>query len=116
MVRESFITKLKKQYQDSMKNEVVGYLSIFTPPKSLFSNFSELKLRLKKTGNAESKSTKIAKKQTNFEKRYRKKIISTPKLLNNLKEIRRSSGEFVYFYWAKLLYSRFIPIDVIKKM
>lgn len=90
MLKESYVAKLKILTKDAIKVEV-GYPSIFAPSESLLLDFNELRLKLMKKGKTESEARKSAWQQTNFEKRYRKKIITNPNLIDKLKEIKRIS-------------------------
>ena len=118
MLKESYVVKLKTLPKDAIKVEV-GYPSIFAPSERLLSDFNELRLKLMKKGKTESESRRIAWEQTNFEKRYRKKIMSNQKLVDKLKEIKKLSEKkdvYLYCYCGKPLCPRFILMDIINKM
>ena len=118
MLKESYVAKLKTLPEDAIKVEV-GHPSIFAPSEDLLSDFNELKLELMKKGKTEPEARRRAWGQTNFEKRYRKRIMSNPKLINKLKEIRKLSEKkdvYLYCYCGKTLCPRFILMDIIKKM
>jgi hypothetical protein len=118
MLKESYVAKLKTLPRDAIKVEM-GYPSIFAPSESLLSDFNELRLKLMKKGKTEPEARGRAWEQTNFEKRYRKKIMSNPNLVHKLKEIKRLSEEkdvYLYCYCGKPLCPRFILMDIINKM
>ena len=118
MLKESYFAKLKTLPKDAIKVEV-GYPSIFAPSESLLSDFNELRLKLMKKGKTEPEARRLAWEQTKFEKRYRKKITSNPKLIHKLKEIKELSEKkdvYLYCYCGKPLCPRFILMDIIKKM
>ncbi len=118
MLNESYVAKLKTLPEDAIKVEV-GYPSIFAPSEDLLSDFNELKWELIKKGKTVSEARRRAWGQTNFEKRYRKKIMSNPKLIHKLKEIKKLSEKtdvYLYCYCGKQLCPRFILMDIIKKM
>ena len=118
MLKESYVAKLKTLPNDAIKVEV-RYPSIFAPSEDLLSDFNELKWKLIKKGKTEPEARKQAWEQTNFEKRYRKRIMSNPKLINKLKEIKKLSEKkdvYLYCYCGKPLCPRFILMDIINKM
>ncbi len=118
MLKESYVAKLKTLPKDAIKIEV-GYPSIFAPSKNLLSDFNELRLKLMKKGKTEPEARRIAWEQTNFEKRYRKKIESNTKLVYKLKKIKKLSEKkdiYLYCYCGKPLCPRFILMDIINKM
>jgi hypothetical protein len=118
MLRESYVAKLKTLPEDAIKVEV-GYPSIFAPSEDLLSDFNELRLKLIQQGKSESEARRKAWEQTDFEKRYRKKILSNPTLVSKLKEIKRLSKKkdvYLYCYCGKSLCPRFILMDIINGM
>jgi hypothetical protein len=118
MLKESYVALLKTFPQDAIKVKV-GYPSIFAPSEDLLSDFNELRLELMKKGKTESEARRRAWGQTNFEKRYRKKIMSDPKLIHKLKKIKELSEKkdvYLYCYCGKTLCPRFILMDIIKKV
>jgi len=118
MLKESYVAKLKTLNNDAIKIEV-GYPSIFAPSEKLLSDFNELKLKLIDKGMTESKARKKAWEQTNFESRYREQVLSNPKIIEKLKEIKKLSEEkdvYLYCYCGKPLCHRFILMDIIEKI
>ena len=118
MLKESYVAKLKTLPEDAIKVEV-GYPSIFAPSEDLLSDFNELKWELMKKGKTESEARRRAWGQTNFEKRYRKRVMSNPKLIYKLKEIKKLSEKkdvYLYCYCGKPLCPRFILMEIINKM
>jgi hypothetical protein len=118
MLKESYISKLKTLPKDAIEIEV-GHPSIFAPSESLLLDFNELRLKLMKKGKIKTEVKKSAWEQTNFENRYRKKIISNLKLVDKLKEIKKLSEKkevYLYCYCGKPLFPRFILMDIINKM
>ena len=118
MLKESCVAKLKTLPRDAIKVEV-GYPSIFAPSENLLSDFNELKWELMKKGKTEPEARRRAWGQTNFERRYRKGIVSNPKLIHKLKEIKKLSEKkdaYLYCYCGKPLCHRFILIDIINKL
>jgi len=117
MLRESYVAKLKSLPKDAIKVEV-GYPSIFSPSERLLSDFNELRLKLMKKGKTEPEARRTAWEKTNFEKRYRKKIMSNPELVQKLKEIKKLSEKkdvYLYCYCGKSLCPRFVIMDIINK-
>ena len=118
MLKESYVAKLKTLPHDSIKI-AVGYPSIFSPSEELLSEFNELKWKLIKKGMMEPEARRKAWEQTHFEQQYRKKIMSNPKILQKLKEIKTLSEEkdvYLYCYCGKKPCHRFILLDIVKKM
>ena len=118
MLKESYVAKLKTLPKDAIKIEV-GYPSIFAPSEKLLSEFNELKWKLMKKGMTEPEARREAWEQTNFEKRYRKKVTSNPEVLYKLREINKLSeekGVYLYCYCGKKPCHRFILLDIVKKM
>jgi hypothetical protein len=118
MLKESYIAKLKTLPKDTIKVEI-GYPSIFAPSESLLSDFNKLKWEMMEKGNSESEARKKAWKQTNFDERYRKKILSNLKLLHALKKIKELSeikDVYLYCYCGKSPCPRFILMDLIRRM
>lgn len=118
MLRESYVAKLKTLPKDAIMVEV-GYPSIFAPSEDLLSDFNELKWELMKKGKTESEARRLAWEQTNFERRYRKRIMSNHKLIHKLKEIKKLSEKkdvYLYCYCGKSLCPRFVLMDIIDKM
>ncbi len=118
MLKESYVAKLKTLPNDAVKVEV-GYPSIFAPSEALLSDFNELKWELMKGGMSESEARKRAWEQSNFDKRYRRKIISDPELVHKLKEIKKLSEEkdvYLYCFCGETLCHRFILMDIIRRM
>ena len=118
MLKESYVAKLKTLPKDAVKIEV-GYPSVFVPLEELLSDFNELKWKLMEGGMTEPEARRNAWGRTNFESRYREKIISNPKLIHKLREIKRVSEErdiYLYCYCGKTLCPRFVLMDIIKKM
>jgi len=118
MLKESYVAKLKTLPKDAIKIEV-GHPSIFSPSEDLLSDFNKLKFELIKKGKTESEARRRAWGQTNFEKRYRKRIMSNPKIIQKLKEIKKLSEKkdvYLYCYCGKPLCPRFILMDIIKKI
>ena len=118
MLKESYVSKLKTLPENAIKVEV-GYPSIFAPSEKLLSDFNELRWELMKKGKTESEARRRAWGQTNFERRYRKRIMSNPNLIHKLKEIKKLSETkdvYLYCYCGKTLCPRFILMDIIKEM
>ena len=118
MLKESYVAKLKTLPEDAIKIEV-SPPSIFAPSETLLSEFYEIKLRLIKKGIDESEARKIAWKQIDFEKRYRREIKSNPKLVDKLKEIKelaKNEDVYLYCYCGKTPCPRFVLMDIIDKM
>jgi hypothetical protein len=70
-------------------------------------------------GMKEPDARKKAWEETNFENRYRKKISSSPKIIEKLRDIKKLSEEkdvYLYCYCGKSPCHRFILIDIIKKL
>jgi hypothetical protein len=118
MIKESYFTKIKTLPEDAIKVEV-GYPSVFAPSDDLLTDFNELRLELMKAGKTELEARRRAWGQTNFEKRYRKRIMSNPMLIQKLKEIKKLSEKkdvYLYCYCGKTLCPRFILMDIIRRM
>ncbi len=118
MLKESYVAKLKTLPKNTEKIDV-GYPSVFAPPEDLLSDFNELKWDLMKEGKDEQEARRRAWEQSNFDKRYRKKIMSNPRILKKLKEIKKIAEKedvYLYCYCGKSLCPRFILMDIIRNM
>jgi uncharacterized protein YeaO (DUF488 family) len=118
MLKESSVAKLKTLPKDTIEI-AVGYPSIFAPSEELRSEFNELKWKLMKKGMTEPEARRNAWKQTHFEKRYRKKVVSTPEVMQKLREIINLSDEkdvYLYCYCGKKPCHRFILRDIVRKI
>lgn len=118
MLKESHVGKLKTLPKDSVKIEI-GYPSIFAPSETLLSDFNNLKIKLMEKNMTESEARKKSWKQTNFENRYKKQIISNKNLINKLTEIKKLSERrdvYLYCYCGKNPCPRFVLMDLIKSL
>jgi hypothetical protein len=118
LLKETYVAKLKTFKNDAIKIKV-GYPSIFSPSDELLSDFNELKRKYLVKGINESNARKKAWEKTKFEKRYREMIMSNPKIIEKLKEIKKLAEEkdvYLYCYCGKPLCHRFILMDIIKKI
>jgi len=118
MLKESYVAKVKTLPKDAIKIEV-GYPSIFAPSGELLYEFNELKWKLMKKGMTEPEARREAWEQTNFEKRYRKKVTSNSEIMHKLREIKKLSEEkdiYLYCYCGKKPCHRFILLDIVEKM
>lgn len=118
MLKESYVAKLKSLPNDAIKI-AVGYPSVFSPSETLLREFNEIKTKLMKRGMTEPDARENAWQQTEFEKRYRREIVSKPEVIDKLKEIRElaeTKDVFLYCYCGKTPCHRFILIDIIQHL
>jgi uncharacterized protein YeaO (DUF488 family) len=116
MLKESYVAKLKTLPKDSIKIDV-GYPSIFSPSELLLKEFNEIKSTLMKRGKVESDARKKAWQEIDFEKRYRKEVVSKPGVIDKLKEIKELAEKkdvFLYCYCGGHPCHRFILLDMIQ--
>jgi hypothetical protein len=118
MIKESYVAKLNTLPVESITVDI-GYPTMFAPPEQLLVEFNHLIADLIEKGYSNKEARKIAWKQTDFEKRYRKKITSTPQLIHSLKIIKHLAEKkdvYLYCYCGHSLCPRFILMDMIKEL
>jgi len=118
MLREGYIAKWRKYPKDEVKIRVARP-SVLAPSKKLLGDFKAAEREGKESGLKKLEARKLAWDKADYERRFRAEILSNPKALAKLKEIKELAKEKdvrLICYERKPPCHRFILMDLINSL